>query len=380
MLFVNDLVTHFNSSVKDGAETQGSGANARNKFGGIDGVSFQVEQGELFTLLGPSGCGKTTTLRSIAGLETPMSGSVRLRDQVLFDGASAINVPVNQRGISMVFQSYAIWPHMTVYKNVAFPFEVLPRKKRPSNSTIKARVEQILETVGLLDYVNHSATQLSGGQQQRLALARALVTEPPIVLLDEPLSNLDAKLREGMRMELKRLQRETGVTAIYVTHDQAEALSLSSRIAIMSEGKIVQLGTPREIYGKPSSQYVADFLGGANFLEGVVTEILGGKTLIETGIGKVLVVDPKKFTKGEKVVLCLRPEHMRIITGMPTERTENCFDAKLVAIAYLGDRIDHFVKSGECELRIRSDASVQIRRSENITICVDPTDVIVLDR
>ena len=380
MLWVKDLVTHFPVDVTRGPGLQRSAQDGRSRTGGIDGVSFEVEQGELFTLLGPSGCGKTTTLRSIAGLEHPNSGSVRLRDQVLFDSQLGINVPVNRRGISMVFQSYAIWPHMTVFKNVAFPLEVLPRKQRPSTAARKDRVEQILETVGLLSYVNHSATQLSGGQQQRLALARALVTEPPVILLDEPLSNLDAKLRESMRLELKRLQRETGVTAIYVTHDQGEALSLSSRIAIMNAGKIVQLGTPREIYGSPSSQYVADFLGGANFLEGTVTGVLSDEVQVDIGIGVIRASGQPSREKGSRVVVCLRPEHIRISTSSPAVRPVNCFDGKLVATAFLGDRIDHVVRTGECELRVRSEASVRIRRADDVFIWAQPSDVIILDR
>ena len=380
MLCVKDLVTHFPVDVAMERGSQESAQDGRSRTGGIDGVSFEVEQGEMFTLLGPSGCGKTTALRSIAGLERPNSGSVRLRDQVLFDSQLGINVPVNRRGISMVFQSYAIWPHMTVFKNVAFPLEVLPRKQRPSAAVIKDRVEQILDTVGLLSYVSQSATRLSGGQQQRLALARALVTEPPVILLDEPLSNLDAKLRESMRLELKRLQRETGVTAIYVTHDQGEALSLSSRIAIMSVGKIMQLGTPREIYGSPSTQYVADFLGGANFLDGTVAGGLGDEVRVDTGIGVIHASGQPSREKGSRVVVCLRPEHIRISTSTPAERPVNCFNGKLVATAFLGDRIDHVVRTGECELRVRSEASVRIRRADDVFVWTQPSDVIILDR
>ena len=379
MLSVKDLVTHFPVDAARGLGSQGSLADARSRTGGIDGVSFEVDQGELFTLLGPSGCGKTTTLRSIAGLERPNSGSVRLRDEVLFDSELGVNVPVNRRGISMVFQSYAIWPHMTVFKNVAFPLEVLPRKKRPAPQVVKDRVEQMLETVGLLDYVNHSATQLSGGQQQRLALARALVTEPPIILLDEPLSNLDAKLRESMRLELKRLQRETGVTAIYVTHDQGEALSLSSRVAIMSAGKIVQLGTPREIYGNPSSRYVADFLGGANFLEGTVADASDSEMVVSTGIGAIHVAGQHGRARGSRVVVCLRPEHIRLSTQPPAGTQANCFEGQQMATAFLGDRIDHVIKIGESELRIRSDASLRIHRAERVFAWVDPSDVVALE-
>lgn len=380
MLWVENLVTHFPvDASKKGSSRKGSSLGNGGVIGGIDGVSFEVEQGEFFTLLGPSGCGKTTTLRSIAGLEHPTSGSVRLRDTVLFDSELGINIAVNRRGIAMVFQSYAIWPHMTVFKNVAFPFEVLPRKERPSSAVIRDRVEQILETVGLLPYIDHPSTQLSGGQQQRLALARALVTEPPVILLDEPLSNLDAKLRESMRLELKRLQRETGVTAIYVTHDQGEALSLSSRIAIMNAGKVVQLGTPREIYANPATQYVADFLGGANFIKGTILQSFANEILVETQIGVIRANTHGKSVVGKQVVLCLRPEHMHISAEVPPEMPTNGFEGDLIATAFLGDRIDHVIQANKCEMRIRSDASVRIKRDQHVYVWIDPADIVVVD-
>jgi len=205
----------------------------------VQDVSFDVPDGELFTLLGPSGCGKTTTLRSIAGLERPRSGSIALDGRVVYSSDAGIFVAPNRRNFGMVFQSYAIWPHMNVFKNVAFPLEV--RKVRPSRKEIEQKVMRVLATVQLAELVDRDATKLSGGQQQRLALARALVMEPQLLLLDEPLSNLDAKLREAMRFELKRMQRDLGLTTIYVTHDQSEALALSHEIAVMSEGRIVQI-------------------------------------------------------------------------------------------------------------------------------------------
>ena len=381
MLLVDNLVKRYSMSSQRGSGGASSPVSGNASVSaGVLGVSFEVEQGELFTLLGPSGCGKTTTLRSIAGLEQPDSGLVKLRDKVLFDGANGTNVPVNRRGLSMVFQSYAIWPHMTVFKNVAFPFEVLPRKERPSNKVIREKVEAILDTVGLGNYIDRSAVQLSGGQQQRLALARALVTEPQMILLDEPLSNLDAKLREGMRLELKRLQRDTGITAIYVTHDQAEALSLSSRIAIMDAGKIVQVGAPREIYGSPETQYVADFLGAANFLDGTVKDCHGDELIVETRIGIIKARGQSSRQVGSKVVVCLRPENLCIATETPAAKPDNFIEAKLSAIAFLGDRIDHIVVAGESELRIRSDASVRIHRDADVFVWVEPSEVVILDK
>ena len=220
-------------------------------------VSFDVPEGKLFTLLGPSGCGKTTTLRSIAGLEKPTAGEIEVAGRFVYSSSKGIFVAPNKRNFGMVFQSYAIWPHMNVFQNVAFPLEVrrLPKKE------IRDKVMRVLQAVALDELVDRDATKLSGGQQQRLALARALVMEPQLLLLDEPLSNLDAKLRDRMRSELKRLQRDLNLTTVYVTHDQSEALALSHEIAVMNEGRVVQVGTPRQIYEQPTERFVADFVG-----------------------------------------------------------------------------------------------------------------------
>src|SRR5262245_10062096 len=223
--------------------------------GGVLGVSFSIREGELFTLLGPSGCGKTTTLRAIAGLETPETGRIVLADREIFNSETRTNVAPYDRDIGMVFQSYAIWPHMTVFENAAYPLRV-SRARRYKRAEIQEKVMGVLEMVGLAAFAKRPAPQLSGGQQQRLALARAFTREPRLLLLDEPLSNLDALLRDQMRVELKRLQQETGVTAVYVTHDQSEALAISDRIAVMNNGLIAQLGTPKQIYGRPASEFV----------------------------------------------------------------------------------------------------------------------------
>src|SRR5438270_3576619 len=237
----------------------------------VDGISLGIETGKLVTLLGPSGCGKTTTLRCLAGLERPEAGRIVIGNETVFDSAKRIFVSPSDRGIGMVFQSYAIWPHMTVFENVAFPLRVA-RERKYSGAEIKDKVARALEMVRMSGYETRPATQLSGGQQQRLAFARGLVREPKILLLDEPLSNLDAKLREQMRVELKRLQKRLGITTVYVTHDQSEALALSDEIAVFSAGRIIQRGTPQDIYRKPMSQFVADFIGSANFLPGTVSE------------------------------------------------------------------------------------------------------------
>src|SRR5262249_39921336 len=227
-------------------------------------VSFEVPEGKLFTLLGPSGCGKTTTLRSIAGLERPTAGEIEVGGRPVFSSSRGIFVAPNRRNFGMVFQSYAIWPHMNVFQNVAFPLDV---RKVPKKD-IKERVMRVLTAVQLDHLVEREATKLGGGQQQRRAPARALVMDPQLLLLDEPLSNLDAKLRDHMRTELKRLQRDLNLTTVYVTHDQSEALALSHEIAVMSEGRVVQVGTPREIYEQPHNRFVADFVGTTNFIGG----------------------------------------------------------------------------------------------------------------
>jgi len=246
-------------------------ASGNTEVRAVDGINLSVQPGRLLTLLGPSGCGKTTTLRCLAGLERPDSGRIVIGESPVFDSAKGIFVPPSDRGIGMVFQSYAIWPHMSVFENVAFPLRVA-RTRKYTSAEIKDKVRQALEMVRLGGFEHRSSTQLSGGQQQRLALARGLVHEPKVLLLDEPLSNLDAKLREQMRFELKHLQRTLRITTVYVTHDQAEALALSDEIAVFNAGRIVQRGSPQDIYSHPASRFVADFIGSANFLAGSVTQ------------------------------------------------------------------------------------------------------------
>src|SRR5215471_10836628 len=273
-------------------------------------VTFTVEEGRLFTLLGPSGCGKTTTLRSIAGLERPRAGEISVNGRVVFSSGKGVFVAPNRRGFGMVFQSYAIWPHMTVFENAAFPLQVGDRKY--SRKQVRENVMRVLSAVQLDDLADREATKLSGGQQQRLALARALVMEPALLLLDEPLSNLDAKLRDRMRFELKRLQREIGVTCVYVTHDQTEALAMSNEVAVMRDGKVEQVGRPRDIYESPKTRFVADFIGTSNFLEGVVEEKRPGGYLILTSQGVLDVPSDAQHVRGDAVVVSARPEHIAL--------------------------------------------------------------------
>src|SRR4249919_1167072 len=234
----------------------------------VDGVSFTIERGEFFTLLGPSGCGKSTTLRLVAGLEEPDNGEIFISGKPVAVAARGIFLPPEKRQLGMVFQSYAIWPHLSVFENIAFPLRV----RKESGDAVRQRVLQALDVVGLAGLAERGATQLSGGQQQRVALARALVYEPAILLLDEPLSNLDAKLREQMRVEIRALQKKLGLTILYVTHDQAEAMTLSDRIAVVNRGRFEQVGAPEEVYEKPATPFVAEFLGRTVSLEGKIAK------------------------------------------------------------------------------------------------------------
>jgi iron(III) transport system ATP-binding protein len=337
----------------------------------VDGVSITVEDGEMFTLLGPSGCGKTTTLRCVAGLETPDSGEIAIDDRVLYSSKRRVRVPANERGLGMVFQSYAIWPHMNVFKNVAFPLQVLSRRQRPSRKELRARVERTLEVVRLDHLAGRQATDLSGGQQQRLALARALVMEPPLLLLDEPLSNLDAKLREEMVFELKRLQRELGITAIYVTHDQVEALAMSNRVAVMRDGEIEQIGRPREVYEAPRSRFVADFIGTSNFIEGVVESRDNSVYSVRTPDGELRVRSDAEFGVGSHVVVSARPEHITLTPGASNGVGPNTWRGRVEARAFMGETVDHVVSVGGREIRARCSSRISIPPPTDVTITFD---------
>jgi iron(III) transport system ATP-binding protein len=344
----------------------------------VDGVSFDVQDGELFTLLGPSGCGKTTTLRSVAGLERPDKGLIELNGKAMFDASRRLNVPANQRGLGMVFQSYAIWPHMTVFKNVSFPLDVAPRRRRLDHAQLREQVMRVLEVTELAPFADRPATKLSGGQQQRLALARALVTRPELMLLDEPLSNLDAKLRETMRFELKRLQRELGLTTVYVTHDQSEALAMSSRIAVMNAGKIEQIGKPREIYTQPRTQFVAEFIGTSNFLPGRVAGSVGGELKIETAEGTLWSVTTSDVAVGSDVLVALRPENLSISTQSSAGAQRNEWRGSVLTRAFMGDSVDHVIGVGKFELRVQCNPSVSIPPGNEVHLTVDPRNVTVV--
>ena len=350
MLEISNLVKSY-----AGEKSRKRGSQGAKVFA-VNNVNLQVQPGEMFTLLGPSGCGKTTTLRSIAGLERPDSGTISVKSRTLFaagDGVKSVNVPANRRGLGMVFQSYAIWPHMTVFDNVAFPLQVMSRNERPSKAAIEERVGRVLEVMELRQYAERLATKLSGGQQQRLALARALVIEPELLLLDEPLSNLDAKLRESLRYELKRLQRELGITSIYVTHDQIEALSLSSNIAVMRHGEVMQLGKPRDIYENPTSKFVAEFIGSSNFVPGHVVTQSGDDYVVDTVAGRLHLQSGATLPAGTEVSVSIRPEAVELSTQRPAD-LQNVWEGVVGTRAFLGDAVDHLVGVDKVELRIRS--------------------------
>jgi iron(III) transport system ATP-binding protein len=340
-------------------------------------VSFEVKDGTFFTLLGPSGCGKTTTLRSIAGLERPVKGEISVGDRVLYSSEKGVFIAPNKRSIGMVFQSYAIWPHMNVFQNAAFPLQV--NGTRRSKIEIEKKVMRVLEAVGLETFASREATRLSGGQQQRLALARALVMEPQLLLLDEPLSNLDAKLRQRMRFELKRLQRELGLTTVYVTHDQSEALALSHEIAVMNEGRIVQMGAPRDIYAAPKSRFVADFVGTTNFLDATVIEGGADGYRVSTPLGEFRAQSAAALKAGDRAVLSVRPEDIDLFEHRPEAGNGlNVTQGTVVTRVFLGECVDYEIRVGEQMLIARSHPSVRTAVGEAIFLRLDPDKCIAV--
>jgi iron(III) transport system ATP-binding protein len=377
VLEVQNLIKTFDGERKKrrAGKEQSANSDAPARVFAVNDISFKVEPGDLFTLLGPSGCGKSTTLRSIAGLEQPDAGVVSVGGKVLFAAGTGaqkkVNVPANKRGLGMVFQSYAIWPHMSVFENVAFPLRVRPRRHRPSRREITERVERVLETMELLQYADRHATKLSGGQQQRLALARAIVIEPSLLLLDEPLSNLDAKLRESLRFELKRLQRELGITSIYVTHDQIEALSLSSNIAVMRAGEVVQFGKPRDIYENPQSKFVAQFIGTSNFIDGTVTARNGDRYVVETLDGRLTLDAALDVPQGTEVVVSIRPEAVMLTTERPVDAV-NVWEGNVTTRAFLGDAVDHVVSVGKRDIRARCLPHISHAPGTTVYMQMDP--------
>lgn len=349
-------------------QTQGS-----EPAGGVFGVSFDVQPGEMFTLLGPSGCGKTTTLRCIAGLEQPDTGLISLFGETLCDTTTGRLVPMYNRDIGMVFQSYAIWPHMSVFENAAYPLRVM-RRNKPSRAEIARRVGSVLDMVGLAQYQNRSATLLSGGQQQRLALARALVREPKLLLLDEPLSNLDAQLREQMRGELKRIQSDRGVTTVYVTHDQAEAMAISDRIAVLERGRVAQIGTPKEIYDLPCSEFVANFIGRTNLFRGKLQASVGpGEAgLVVSDLGPIRCLFAARANADADVAFVVRPENIALehFGDVKEESSrENVFEGRIAGRVYLGEVAEYTVDlDGRFRLLARTHPGLVFASGDRVSV------------
>jgi len=302
----------------------------------VSEVSLSIEEGELFTLLGPSGCGKTTLLRLVAGFYAPDGGEIR------FDDRMVNAVPPHERGIGMVFQNYALWPHMSVSENVSYGLKL----RKIAASEIAERVRGVLHKVGLTGLGDRYPGQLSGGQQQRVALARALVLNPQILLLDEPLSNLDAKIRIQVRAEIRKLQKELGITTIYVTHDQEEALTLSDRIAVFNQGKVFQIGPPKALYERPANRFVADFIGINNLVDGTVRAIEGPlRTVrVETAVGEISAIYDERLRVGDRCVICIRPENAAVDGESGGER--NHLKGKISFAAYLGNTLRYDVDLG----------------------------------
>jgi iron(III) transport system ATP-binding protein len=342
----------------------------------VRGVSFAVRPGEQLTLLGPSGCGKTTTLRALAGLERPTAGTIRVGGQVVYSSAQRIDIPAEKRGLSMVFQSYAIWPHMTVFDNVAYGLRV---RKRP-RAEIEARVHAALDLVQMGAYAARRASQLSGGQQQRVALARACAFSPQVLLFDEPLSNLDAKLRADMRIELRDLQHRLGVTSVYVTHDLEEALAMSDRIVVMRDGVIEQAGTPTEIYARPRNAFVADFVGSSNLVSGTLRPDLAhdGLIALETSSGDLVYGDSCGRTPGAEPTLSIRTVHLQFSNERP-EGTVNVWPVRVRHSVFQGDFTQIHVAWGDRDLVIRSAALQPVAEGQPAWIAADPRRCVLLE-
>lgn len=340
----------------------------------VQGVSFEVPTGSFFVLVGPSGCGKSTTMRMLAGLERPDEGTIVMADKVVASPATGVFVPPNRRNIGMVFQSYAIWPHMTVAGNVGYPLKV----KRVNKREIATRVEEVLRVVGLDGLGARSATKLSGGQQQRVALARALVGRPDVLLLDEPLSNLDAKLRTQMRTELKRIQAALGVTTIYVTHDQTEALSMADELAVMSKGFVMQSGAPADIYHRPRNRFAASFIGSSNLfrVSAPLTEVREGANQVATPVGPLLAWSdlPDHEARGDYDI-CIRPQRIAVApwdeAAVGGDR-RNVLRGNVERWVFVGDECDGDVRVGDELLQVKgpSDAAAHMPVGTDVALTI----------
>lgn len=341
-------------------------------FRALDNIDLTIPANEFFTLLGPSGCGKTTLLRCIVGLETPDEGEISIGGEVVWSKEKGIAVPPEKRGLGMVFQTYAIWPHMTVFDNIAYPLQVRGENK----ATIREKVARTLKFVQLGGVEHRSATRLSGGQQQRVALARALVAEPKVILFDEPLSNLDAKLREETRKELRRFLNDLDITAIYVTHDRVEALALSDSIAVMRAGHILEIGSPQKIYFHADHRFVADFIGRANQIKATVTRHENALTVVDCGLGSIQC-ELRDLPPGDNVTLCIRPEFVRVTRNSP-EAGQNIVQGVVTSLEFVGEVYEAEIRIGQEQLLARIDPDVQVVEGDAVSISLDPAHCLLL--
>lgn len=340
----------------------------------VDDLSLSVAAGEFLVLLGPSGCGKTTLLRLIAGLETPDSGMISLDGAAVYDSARKVDVPPERRLAGMVFQSYALWPHMSVFENVAYPL----RSARVRRAEVRQRTRAVLEKVGVGQLEGQYPGQLSGGQQQRVALARAIVAERRVILFDEPLSNVDAKVRDQLRIEILRMQRELGFTALYVTHDQEEAMTLGTRIAVLRDGEIAQLGAPREIYDAPCSPYVASFIGVVDQFRARVVERGANFAIAEGRSGQRWRVRVKREIAKDVVVMA-RPERWRLLDRVADE-SDNLITGIVEASVYLGgSRMEYVIRTEEGLVRAHVAGGADLRRDTRVTLTQDSGDLLIFD-
>ncbi len=342
----------------------------------VDDVSLDIQPGEFMVLLGPSGCGKTTLLRAIAGLEQPDAGEIVLDGRRVFSSADSINVPPEKRGVSMFFQSYALWPHMTVFENVAYPL----RSRNVPQGEIDTQVRAMLDRVRCGHLAQQFPGAISGGQQQRVALARTLIAGNKIVLFDEPMSNVDAAVRAQLRIELLELQRTIGFSAIYITHDQSEALALANRIAILSAGRVVQLATPIDLYRHPNSAYVARFLGTVNEVAGTVVERNGDRIEIQTSIGRALAVPARgvsDYSIGQNVVVIGRPEQYRLSLERPSGA--NAWPAKLHAALFLGTHFEYALDVSGVPVRVWTMQGIDVAAESVVWLTIDPESLLVFD-
>lgn len=340
----------------------------------VNGVSFTVGKSEHVTLLGPSGCGKTTTLRAIAGLEPPSSGSIHIDSRAVYAAKERINVPAEGRGVSMVFQSYAVWPHMTVFENVAYGLRV----RKQNAADIKENVDRALGLVQMRHLADRAASKLSGGQQQRVALARAIAFSPTVVLFDEPLSNLDAKLRAEMRVELRELQRRLGITSVYVTHDQEEALAISDRVIVMNVGVIEQIGTPQEIYDRPRNRFVADFVGSANLIKGQVKgkRESDGAVAFEAAGGQMLRAHAPSTLTGKEVEVAVRTAYIDV---GPVRPGANQINGVIRQRMFHGDFVQYVVDCATGVMIVRRPPTNVLPEGADVTLSFPPEYCVLLE-